>query len=177
MSTKIYKGFKIKTNSFSEVLSIIQNFRPWINKEAEKLMDRFMENLDKSRNGPTEDPVKAKVDNYMIWLDFREKILRQKKLRMPNVDTDFSVSLIPHNGELLGIVYTAHQTWFDEWCKQPKIQEYCYWNNTDKPDEISDEEWEAREKTWNILTYEPVNIQSFSIEVVPLEGPNPSIFR
>lgn len=40
--------------------------------------------------------------------------------------------------------------------KDPNFEDYEYWNNTDKPDEISDREWNRRGKTWRELdTFEP----------------------
>lgn len=33
--------------------------------------------------------------------------------------------------------------------KLPYIKEYGYWNNTDKPDELTEEEWDERRSDWN----------------------------
>lgn len=33
--------------------------------------------------------------------------------------------------------------------KLPYIKEYGYWNNTDKPDELTEEEWDQRRSDWN----------------------------
>lgn len=52
------------------------------------------------------------------------------------------------NGTLLGLMH-AHQDYREVVESLTSFQEWLpYWDNTDKPDELSDEQWSARELLW-----------------------------
>lgn len=177
MSAKIYKGFRISTDSFAEAMNIINAFKPWVQGQAEVVFDTFIENVNKSKAENGADSSEPQVDAYTRWIELRHTFLREKQMRMPHIDTDFSVSLIPTKDMLLGIVYTEHNEWYDAWCKQPGVEEYSYWNNTDPPEDIDYEDWEKRGENWEILNYQPVCVQAFSIDLVDPSGPLPKGLR
>jgi hypothetical protein len=176
MSTKIYKGFKLETDSFQEALQIINAFRPCVAKQAEDLMDKFIDNAKAAYKGESMHIADIKIDCFDLWTNLRDK-MKEKGFKNPSVDTDFNIVLIPTKGFLLGIVYTAHNEWYDAWCKRNGVQEYSYWNNSDKPDEISEEDWKKREEDWDVLDYGPTSMQGFSIELVDPMGPMPEFLR
>jgi len=177
MSTKIYNGFKINTDSFQEAMQIVNTFRPWVEKKAEEVMDAYINNLKAAYIGPEITKFDLEMQIYEKWEEMRDKVLKQKGLKARYLDTDFTISLIPLNGFVLGIAYTAHNDWYNEWCKQPKVQEYMYWNNSDALEDISEEDWEKRGLDWEVLDYNPVSMQSFSIELVNPNGPMPPFLR
>lgn len=37
-----------------------------------------------------------------------------------------------------------------DWCS-----DFSYWNNTDKDDDVTEEEWERRKKYWDAMPYTP----------------------
>lgn len=170
MSTTIYKGFRLEVTEFQAALQIVNSFRPWVSQKAEELLDAFTANAQSS-------PVFKDQDPFTLWLDARKEFIEKKGRRVPALDTDFSVTLIPVDGAVLGIAYTEHQNWFEAWCKHPGVQDYAYWNNTDKPDDISDEEWEARSNAWEIMSSDPVSMQGFTIDLVSPQGPFPKVWR
>jgi hypothetical protein len=169
MSTKIYRGFRLRTDSLSEAMKIVNAFRPWVQIQAEAVMDAFIENAEAAKKTPEADP-------FDLWVKLREKLVREKQRRVPAIDTDFSVTLIPANGVMLGIVYTEHTKWYDAWCQQPGVEEYSYWDNADEPESVT-EEWAARAQAWSVLNYEPACTQGFSINLVAPDGPLPKQFR
>lgn len=168
MSIKIYKGFRLATDSFAQAMQIVECFRPWVTEQANQQMDSFIENMTKSGHGF--------IEACDTWQDFRREI-RQKQASISHADTDFTVVLIPSAGQLLGIVYTAHQDWYQQWCQHPGVQEYSYWDNTDEPEGMSEQEWDARAKAWSVLNDGPVSMQGFAIELVSPEGPLPAAWR
>lgn len=168
MSMCIYQGFLLKTDSLAEVSRIVEAFRPWVTSQAEHRYDQFMDNMVTS--GKTE------TEAFALWRDFRDRV-RKEGVRVPIVDTDFSISLIPVNGGLLGIVYTEHRAWYEAWCQQPGVEEFSYWDNADAPDEMAESEWQLREKAWAVLTGQPVAMQAFSIDLVSPNGPLPKAWR
>lgn len=168
MSTRIYNGFRLETQSLAEALRMVQAFRPWVEAQANQRFDSFVENL--SNEGMEMGQA------YDLWCDRREKV-RVTGSWDPAVDTDFSLSLIPVSDGILGIVYTAHKEWCAAWMAQPGVTEYGYWNNSDAPDGVSELDWEAREKAWSVLTNDAVSMQAFSIEVMNPTGPRPKAWR
>lgn len=176
MSIKLYKGFRIKTDSMKEVLNIVEKFRPIIELEAQKIMDTFLNNVKESYNGDKES-LECKVAAHSLWFNARKKILDEGGKRMPSIDTDFSITLYPYNGYLLGTVFTEHTAWYELWCQQDQIEEYAYWNNMDKPNNISEENWNQRQIDWNMLSNNPLSMQGFSMDVIDPHGPKPLFLR
>lgn len=164
MSTCIYQGFRLNTDSFAEALRLVEAFRPWVNLQAEKRLEDFMRNLVVSGKSPSEA--------RRAWRDLREQS-RKDGTREPDVDTDFSISLIPAEGGVQGIVFTEHHDWYTAWCAQPGVEEFSYWDNTDRPTGMDMSHWQARKQAWQVLTGEPVAMQAFSIDLVSPNGPRP----
>lgn len=170
MGINVAMGFKLQTDSFAEALRIVAAFKPWVTEQAETVIDAFMEQAEAAKKTPEADP-------FTLWQNLRQKFVREKKRCMPAVDTDFSVTLIPSDGAVLGIVYTVHRKWYEAWCQHPGVHAYYYIGSGDQPEEVSDEEWAARAKAWSTLTGDPVCTQGFSIDLVDPEGPLPKQYR
>jgi hypothetical protein len=170
MGTKIYMGFRLGTDRFSEALKIINGFRPWVNGQAEALVDAFIEKAEATRTDPA-------ADAFNLWLDLREKLVRGKRHRVPAVDTDFSVTLIPAQDCVLGIAYTVHREWYDAWCRHPGVEEYSFFDTGDQPEELTEAEWAARSEAWSVVTRDVVCVQGFSIDLVDPAGPMPKKYR
>lgn len=83
-----------------------------------------------------------------------------------------SIQIIPYKDNLLAISfitnYEAYQTLIDT---LPYLKDYHYQNQTDKPKEVSSEEWKEREETWNevfkkddLLTHHGFNVSLFDVK-------------
>lgn len=168
MSTRIYKGFRIATESLQDVLRLVESIRPWAAAQADLVMDRFMENM--AADGS--DAIQA----YDTWQELR-RLMRTEQRRVPQVDTDFTVLVIPVQGAMLGIVYTEQPAWYKAWCALPGVEEFSYWDNADAPEDMSEEEWETRKQAWDVMTSQPASMQGFSIELVSPNGPVPKAWR
>jgi hypothetical protein len=169
MGDRIYQGFRIATDSFAEALRIVDAFRPWVKEQSEKRLDTFMANVMK------EDSIDF-VAAFDMWQERRRRVLVEQ-CRMPAVDTDFTVVLVPAGGYLLGRVFTEQREWRSEWYKQPGVEEFSYWDNMEGPEDVSEEDWAARGKAWEIITDDPMSMQGFSIELVSPSGPMPKAWR
>lgn len=168
MSTKIFQGFRLATDSLAEALRIINGFRPWVTEQSERLLDTFIENMTKG--GMTA------AEAQTSWRNLRERV-RKEQCRIISVDTDFTVALIPSAGAMLGIVYTEQPEWFSAWCEQEGVEEFSYWNSGPRADDVSEAEWEARKQAWSVMTGAPVCMQGFSIELVSPNGPLTKAWR
>lgn len=155
MSTKIYTGFKAEGISFYELSQQLEEIKQIAQQIALKsLYDEMILEATKLYDSITLG-YRQPIDNSCIakiWGDMIMECVESNRnnTRHPNTDYSFSVCLYPINEtSTLGVYFTEHTKLSDLIKEKSWFQDYSYWNNTDQPDEISDDEWESREKTWN----------------------------
>lgn len=140
MGTKIYSGFKIEVESIDEVQEIVQTFRPIVLDMQKALCRQFMIVETKTLNRDT--------SSAMHYLCARWKAAKSTGQRDP-VDTQFDITLFPAGAfNILGMAFTHHEAWFNEWLKQDFVSEYGYWDTADKLDCVTNKEWERRKMDW-----------------------------
>lgn len=54
--------------------------------------------------------------------------------------------------------------------KEDRLEDFAYWNNTDKPEEISESEWDERSRVWNDLTDHDRWYEFVALDVVSWMG-------
>jgi hypothetical protein len=57
----------------------------------------------------------------------------------------------------------------------PEVSEYAYWNNSDHPDGITDEEWDERKEVWNRLAPRNDSLETNSLKMKVLSDFDHSI--
>jgi hypothetical protein len=79
---------------------------------------------------------------------FAQGVLRERHEKEPAY---FDLSLFPFRGEIYGMSFTSQNdsTWTDLWFSKDLVEEYRYWNNTDRPKGISESMWDHRAKAWD----------------------------
>lgn len=160
MSTKIYNGFIINLASPRDVFEEFQRLSTEVSQiavaeYAEWFADSWTAELDRTafrvRSGSVDESELSKL-SYADKLAKRREALREidNGWWTPEQDWDFSISFAPHTElKWLGIFYADKDSFRSLLFEQPWFQEYGYWNNTDQPDGITDEEWDLREKNWD----------------------------
>lgn len=58
------------------------------------------------------------------------------------------IVFVPCEGEVLAITYDFPRLAATAWVAMPEVEEYGYWNNADRPEGVTDEEWVERERVW-----------------------------
>lgn len=85
-------------------------------------------------------------------------MLGQSKLRREGKTADFdynpnrfelTIARDQPTGDLLAITYCEQDELAEAFRGLDEVSEYGYWNNTDQPDDVTDEEWEARRQAWD----------------------------
>lgn len=166
-----------------DVLNIIRRYRTGVYEEAARnLKIKFFQAALRDHKHPDKeialDGESRAIDAYarteILWNDLRAKT-KQLNLRTPTIDTDFQLVFFPYKKKFLGIAYTEHDEWYESWCKMPGVREYAYWNNTDKPCDISNNEWSARGRAWDkVLGYGDIpSMCGFTIDIHSPYGPAP----
>ncbi|CDQ10589.1 protein of unknown function [Acidithiobacillus ferrivorans] len=164
MSTKIYNGFSVATDSAACLMDLVNGFRPYVQAEGQKMLNQFLR-----KTGTTEDLFRG----WSAWMELRSETV-DKGIRAPGVDTDFQLVFFPDGNRFLGIAFTEHPRWFRHWLRQPSVSEYRYWNNTDQPSGISRKEWGRRAETWDrVLGLDTPATRGFTITLHEIGGPFP----
>lgn len=151
MSTKIHNG-SIVHKTFMDTYPLIEHFRKKvqmmaqekINTEAVKLATGFYDlhtmGLDKEKTSPI---LRA------MWLinDAQNEIERTNR-RNPQFDMSCELLVFLEKNRTLVIVESEQRQFLDFWLSIPSVNEYMYFNNTDKPDKISEKDWDKRYDDW-----------------------------
>lgn len=175
MSTKIYSGFIIDAGSAQANLALLSSIKEPVQRLVNKkhfktIQDRAVALLDKfyagkllsSNEAADTDKAEHKdgpLADYSAWaycghqVEAEQRKCRQSLERSPFYDCDVELFLRmhPETGALLGYLQEERVGVYDYLLTVDGIREYGYWNNSDQPDEVSEQEWEKRGQDWKLL--------------------------
>ncbi len=196
MSTKIYNGFRVNAGSALANLNLLSEVKPGVQALVDRKMlavlteqivfevDRFSLLRHQVLAGeiaelPADwaDKRKEYVGRYVRRKLFEEQTECRRGLqRSPLIDCDVELFLRadPDTGMLLGYLQEERVGAHELLIRTPGIEDFGYWNNTDKPEAVSDEEWEARSRLWDKVLDNPVACLSLKFEPDPLSMPAPA---
>jgi hypothetical protein len=174
MSTKIYSGFKAKNVGAKQLMCDLID----IQTEARKIANELSWNyqmfyavtlFDKVSLGLAEAPKSSYLGEARAAQLTAQQESERTNERNREVDYSFSICVYPvKNNEFLGLWFTEWESKYTPLIKsKPWYQEYGYWNNTDKPEHLSNREWNKRRKDWEILRWgTPANECMLTLECV-----------
>ncbi|MDF9779083.1 hypothetical protein [Pseudomonas baetica] len=154
MSTRINHGRIIRNCTLTEMLERLKTIRPQC---VELAQNAIAKKIAKKRT--------FWLDMDVNYLPFpRQKfespfwrligVLKHERAKTAggerSVDWDFtlSVCLIPRGDDLLALHYLENNPGFLDVLKGIGFEDFHYQNSTDKPDSISEQEWEERSAIW-----------------------------
>lgn len=164
MSTKIYNGYRIMGSSLDEVITRLfsnkDKLRQMIDDKIYKdILSRVISTyyefclsgfLEKENNDQNSSAF-GKVVN--------QALKEEEKFELKENNTvDVSICFFPQKQLSNNESYYLLMLFADQekniivnseiW-KQLQIEEFSYWDNTDPPETLTDDEWETRDKQWN----------------------------
>lgn len=155
MSTKIYNGVRFVSTTLEEVYQSLTVLRPGLAAiqydEAVRWMAQAVYDAVDRR---TLDPARGEEgDEAPFMKAFKELFDRQAEIkksgyRDTEVDFEFSLSVLPYEGRIYGIVYTERKRLRDFFMNAHVVKDFSYWDSSDGPDSVPDEEWNRRGATW-----------------------------
>lgn len=165
MSTKIYNGYKLPLLNLQELMEWLYKFRDAIREKADELYATKMATIattlvDSYALGQTKmskELRKISLDKNKISPSFaafkiienaREEIKKTKR-RNPEFDFECNIVLIPTKDKIL-IQLFSEQNAFARILKDLGAAEYPYWNNCDRPDDVTQEDWDLRGEEWDV---------------------------
>jgi hypothetical protein len=190
MSTKIYNGFRLNsdTDVFSFRKNVVDLLKPIIihdlNKEivddAIHLYDSLTFNnglysgMVKNRMVKINEKLRwQKDDDNFVFNDLYYAALEQHKDSSFKNDynqykTEIVLSKNPATGDILGIFYGGRK-YFELVQEMPEYRgEYIYYDNSDRPDNVTKKEWKHRAEQWDVTfgDWEPVLVQGLAINIL-----------
>lgn len=173
MSTKIYNGLKLPNMSVLELNEMYKILRSKLIPIAQEEYYKFVAKIFQSAYVYIELgvniceydvdmkalPSNANSDEILVFAR-RQACDIMKKTRNavlwadaePDADFEVSLSILPIHDTILCIPCVNNNILNKEMLgilkKYFHIEEYGYWDNADKPDEISDDEWNKRKDDW-----------------------------
>lgn len=175
MSTKIYGGFRITqpgATDFMGLQVLLNELSAKITEVARtetkkhvlrSAIDRFDQDSllkcgflkESETEGDERDPDEDARDGYItgaiLRLLERGAKVEQTHQRDPSIDMGCEVVLFPHDSGLYGIAYAGNRAIENAFFASEGIERFAYWNNTDRPDDISDDDWASRGRLWHEL--------------------------
>lgn len=160
MSTKLYNGIRFKSRNMGDILQQLISIR----KDAVKIANELL----------TIEEIKSFIIlNNLIGADCHKIYkalvtdLNSDCRTLLSINFNFTISLIPEkNGYVYGYYFADHQKEYFEMI-EPFVEDYHYQNQCDKPDNISNREWNNRRKKWDkLLGYDSFTQRAFSFVIV-----------
>lgn len=153
MSLKLYNAFKTESTlpDLHTALSTLavkvreeagNMFTDYVTREIVYFYDLWSVGLGPSKIHPA-GYVRNDIDDRM------KHVLAGQ--RDPSVDYSCSTVLFPTGEGFLILVFTEHDEFVDLVNSQLKVTDYSYWTNSDRPDEIDEEEWQRRGMQWEMV--------------------------
>jgi hypothetical protein len=172
MSTKLYNGYKLPQMSAYEMQVFFEKLRKKLVVEREKLyketlaaefvsafdsiwlnkidFEGYKKRFEKTIFS-TDDYIREKINLYSLACENvqeKYKEINKTSRRNPTYDFQFSVAVIPTKNNILCITYTEQEVFDRVWRNMKEVEHYGYWNNTDRPDGVTEKDWRLREKEW-----------------------------
>jgi hypothetical protein len=132
MSTKIYYAYRMPVQTF------IDSFLPAFRKHVFKQAVSFIKKNLIEDNEPTVELLKS------IFVRMAEAS-KSKLRRYECIDCSLNVWI--YKNKVYTILYGEPFLW-RKFKPPAKVEDYCYWNNTDEPENVTRRQWNERGKTW-----------------------------
>lgn len=174
MSTKIYTGFKLKTiKSLDGVIPFVDTLRPAIieianTKWAENLLSMAIFKYDYATvtGGDLNQNFYGETFSAMMDAVRQDEIRGYRSAFDFGFELAFSLSTVGRRA-VVGLYFTECPEMVSYFNDCPEVEPYFYFDNTDRPEEITSRDWKRRKEVWDsVLGWDTPAKRMFSIEVV-----------
>lgn len=150
MSIKIFNGYLFPQNDLAAAIAHLSSIRAEVSDCGTEVISayyarRAAEKIDQShQRGETLE--ESPLAGLLVEVLDRQREAKKSGLRDHEVDTEASAVILPANGKVLVMVFAEHASMRDIITRG--LIPHQYWDSTDKPDDVSEEEWEKRRQDW-----------------------------
>lgn len=156
MSTKIYDGFIVN----GDVFDFVDDVLPLLLSESRRIGN--VDVAHKSVCAADTELVRAPEDEDSYALLRVVMSERDKKEEGELTPSAIRLSFARDDaGRIVGIPQYHNPSLLNIVRNHPMTGDWSYWNNSDRPDDVSDEEWEIRRASWDYaLRHDPLGTLS-----------------
>jgi hypothetical protein len=123
--------------------------KPKISRIARNLELKWMGNqVSRQIDIKKKDSKDALFESWIMLVDCVDEIKKTNR-RNPSCDFSFEVTMFADGDQTLLMYNCEHESMTGILDSNPLIKDYCYWDDTDPDEDVSPEDWELREKTWD----------------------------
>lgn len=166
MSTKIRNGYRLTgpaRDPFDLTAALREALQPVYRVSLTRLLARKACLLLDTWNHvqPPEPTTAAPVS--VAWSEIRDgqREIWRSGYRDPEVDFQCELSVLRDPSDLdgprYGLLFTERSEYTAAFEALPGVEAWSYWNDADGPDEVPEEEWDARREVWDrVLPWDAV---------------------
>lgn len=174
MSTVIENGYEIPLSTFEELGVLRDKVQKEMNEVSLKIFHKELakrivrsiddvsvmqlEDFNKKYFKDEEDLGKSGLlKSTMPFYNEYKRMLEEKEesdkkgLRSLSIDLDCEVVFFPTKNKTLALLYSEQKEFIEVWEKNPLVTYYGYWNNVDRDDNVTKEEWDERREDWEFV--------------------------
>jgi len=165
MSTKLYNGIKFKSNNIREVLDQLISIKDKAKQIAlDSIKDKDLDLFINCNKLLEKDPFDISREMLTAMDNTHSGIWRF----VPNIH--FSVVIYPTvEGDIYGYYFDSNKKEYRD-LLEPFYTDFHYQNQSDRPDDISNEEWDFRCAKWDELLEDRFKETGLSYEIVTGES-------
>lgn len=151
MSTKIYYGLRLKNpEALVEMPQALNHLLDPIRTRLEIQVAYIyaLEAWKKHSENPEEFPEPRWTS---LLLDVSKKFdeAKESQIRNPFDGLEFSLTFLPTpGGQVLAMPFFQRNNYYDALLKTGWFEDFGYWDNTDQPEDVTDEQWLERRYLW-----------------------------
>lgn len=157
MSVKLYDAWRMPVMPLPKFQKWLDDIRVDLRKISdEKILKeiarRAIHRYDMMSVSPNRAKLKKESSGLIgIWSEVFDEYKKVKKTGERNPIVDVECEIIFHfRGQFIYMVMITEQQEYKDYLEAlPNIEEYGYWDNTDRPANITSQQWRQRQKVWD----------------------------
>lgn len=162
MSTKIFNAYRIhgvrnfdSLNNFLEELSgkvdqiLFEEFNKIISREMVLTFDRKIVQPDKKTEHDDGLAKWGYLSHFIDYAEQKKSEASKSMMRNPFYDFDVHIPFFFYSDFVYCIIFSEQRRIHEMFKDIPTVEDYSYFNNTDKPDDVSEKDWDERALVWN----------------------------
>lgn len=153
---KVHTGFKIPKMTGANFQYFLEQFQKQALQEIGKhvkiiLAKEICYNIDMYDSGEKLEKLKYIRNISFDFIKNYHKVYSSRVIDLDTMNCDIETNVYYQfvGDDIYGVIYSALSKINKLWFSMPEVQDYSYWNNSDRPKEIKTKEWNNRRDFWN----------------------------